>query len=303
MLADSNLASASGVRTTTRLYRVLAELPKDGPERQAIAAGEIDAVIDYAHTNVILFPTARRALRDVANPGAAANPKTARDSLLANSLLASLPDPEYQRLLPGLEPVTLRVGEVLHEPGTPIRYVYFPVDCVVCLLAKTDSRRLVEVGLFGYDGIVGISLALGVDVPSARAVVMAPGTALRMAAARFCSVLRQCPQLRNELYRYTYVKMAQARQTARCIGSHLFEARLACCLLMTSDRVRSNEISLTHEFLATIFGVRRVTVTKASVALRERNLISYGRGKIRILDRKGLEATSCSCYSNIEAQD
>ncbi len=280
------------------LQNVLRRLAKGSPEKRAIEAGEIDAVIDYSSSNVILFPAARRALREAANRTSAAD-----RGPVANSLLAALSHAEYQRLLAGLERVTVKFGEVLHEPGVPIRYVYFPIDCVVCLLAKVEGQRTLEVGQVGYEGMVGISVALGVDVSSVRALVQATGTALRMKAARFHNEFRQCLPLQREVYRYTYAKLALARQIVACNRFHSVEARLARWMLMTSDRVLSKEFFLTQAFLADMLGVRRVTVTLAAGSLQRRNLISYSRGTIRILDRKGLEAASCRCYTRIEGLD
>ena len=128
---------------------MLSRLTKGGPEQQAIEAGEIDAVIDYASSNVILLPAARRALGEIAERAAAANREAVYEAPIANSLLAALPHAEYRRLLPGLEPVTLKSGEVIQEPGAPISYVYFPVDCVISLLATVAGRQALEVGLAG----------------------------------------------------------------------------------------------------------------------------------------------------------
>jgi len=300
MSYDGDLATALAGRVSAGLRKALLQLPTGGLEQQAVEAGEIDAVIDHGNANVIMFPAARRALRLAANRASAESRNAALEAPVANSVLAALPRADYRRLLPALEPVTLKFGEVLHESGAPIRYVYFPVDSVVCFLTMTGCQRMVETGLVGYEGMVGISLALGVDVSSARAVVQTAGTAMRMPAARFCSELQECLPLQRELYRCAHVKMAQARQTAACTASHLFEQRFACCLLMTSDRSRSPEILLTQEYLAAVLGVRRVSVTLACGSLRSRNLISHDRGKIRILDRNGLEAASCSCYRKIE---
>ena len=283
------------------LQNALARLPEGGLERQAVEAGEIDAVIDYGNSNVILFPAAQRALRVAARRASAVGREAALEAPVANSVLAALPRADYQRLLPGLEPVTLKFGEVLHEPGAPIRYVYFPVDCVVCLLTRTQGQRTIETGLVGYEGMVGIALALGVAVSPIRTLVQAGGTALRMSAARFESELQRCPQLQRELCRYACVKMAQARQAVACVACHVFEQRLACWLLMTSDRLKSPEIQLTQKCLGTILDVRRVSVTLASGSLQSRKLIRYIRGKIRIVDRKGLEAASCACYSSLGA--
>jgi CRP-like cAMP-binding protein len=148
--------------------------------------------------------------------------------------------------------------------------------------------------------MVGIPLALGIGVSSVRALVQRTGTAMRMKSARFLQEFRQNPSLRRELFRYTHASMAQATQIAVCSRFHLLEARLARSLLMTCDLVQSNEFRLTHEFLAHTLGVRRVGVTKAASALQQRKLISYSRGGIRILDRKGLEAASCLCYEIVK---
>jgi CRP-like cAMP-binding protein len=280
-----------------KLQNVLGRLAKGGPEEQAIAAGEIDAIIDYGSSNVILFPAARRALRVAANRASAANRQP-----VANSLLAALPRAEYQRLLPVLEPLTLRFGEVLHEPGALIRYVYFPLDCAIALLTAVKGGRALEVGLIGHEGVVGISLALGTDVSHVRAVVQATGTAMRIKAARFHKAFRQCLPLQRELHRYAHAKLAMARQTAACNCFHTTESRLTRWLLMTSDRVRSEKFFLTQSLLADMLGVRRTTVNEAAGALQQRNLIRYRRGNIRILDRKGLEAAACPCYTRIESR-
>ena len=219
---------------------------------------------------------------------------------VANSLLAALPRIEYERLISGLEPVRLAYGEVLYQPGEPIRHAYFPLDCLVSLLAVVEGRTVLEVGLVGGDGMIGIPLALGIGVSPIRALVQESGTALRIEAARFGREFSRNPSLRRNLFRYTHSLMAQATQTAVCSRFHLLEARLARLLLMTRDRARSDDFRLTHEFLAQMLGVRRVGVTKAAGALQRRNLISYSRGGISILDRKGLEAASCRCYQIVK---
>lgn len=262
-------------------------LVKSAPELRAIASGEVDAVIDPATGKVFMLRDARQELhQDQATVG----------TPIANSLLAALPDSDYQGLLAGLEPVTLTYGEVLCEPGEPIRHVYFPGDCLVSLLTKVDGHHAVEVGLVGWDGMVGVSLVLGADVASVRALVQGTGTAMRMNAARFRREFRKSLPLQDEVYRFVEAKLAQARQTAACNRFHVVENRLARWLLMTGDRMRSDEFLLTQAFLADMLGVRRVGVTGAACALQRRHLISYCRGRIRILDRKGLEAAACKCY-------
>ena len=226
----------------------------------------------------------------------AANPK------VANSLLAQLPGRNYQRLLPGLEPVILKFGDVLYEPGQKIRHVYFPGNSLVSLLTLVDHRMALEVGMVGREGMVGLPLALGADVSPVRALVQGTGTAMRMTSARFSREFRKSPRLRQGVHHYANALMAQVSQTAACNRFHVVVARLARWLLMTRDRVRSGEFRLTHEFLGHMLWVRRVGVTTAARALQRRKLIDYTRGSISILDHKGLEAAACECYAIVNAK-
>ena len=226
----------------------------------------------------------------------------ARSPALPNSLLAALPRRDYLRLLAGLVPVTLTFGEVLYEPGKSIRHVFFPVGALVSLLTLVEGHKALEVGMVGLEGMVGITLALGVRVSPVRALVQGAGPALRMKAASFLAALRQCPPLQREVYRYAHALMAQITQTAACNRFHVVEARLARWLLMTRERVRSDRFQLTQELLGHMLGVRRVGVTQAARALLKRKLIRYSRGNIEILDRKGLEAASCRCYQVVKAR-
>jgi CRP-like cAMP-binding protein len=215
---------------------------------------------------------------------------------ITNSVLAALPHKLSQQLIAGLQPVTLRFGDVLYEPGDRINEVYFPLNCVVSLLTLVQGRLALEVGLVGREGMVGIPLALGVGVSPVRALVQGEGAALKMSAARFRKVLAASAPLRAELYLYTNALMAQVTQTAACNRFHHVEARLARWLLMTRDRAQSAELRLTQAFLSNMLGVRRVGVTQAASALQRRKLISYARGNIHVLSHRGLEAASCPCY-------
>src|SRR2546422_552787 len=223
------------------------------------------------------------------------SPRGAKPQPAGNSVLAALPPRTYRDLLSGLEPVALVFGEVLYEPGTPIRDVYFPTDGVVSLLTLVEGRLALEVGLVGREGMVGVALALGIGVSPIRALVQGSGTALRMSAARFRKEFRRSAPLQRELHRYTHSLMAQITQTAACNRFHRVPARLARWLLMTRDRVRSDRFYLTHEFLSHMLGVRRVGVTEAASALQRRKLIAYRRGNITILDHGGLATASCPC--------
>ncbi len=219
---------------------------------------------------------------------------------VANNLLAALPRKEGARLIEQLEPVVLTYGEVLYEPGTQIKHVYFPNDSLVSLLTLVDRHQALEVGLVGREGMVGIPLALEIDISPVRALVQGTGTAMCMKTAPFLKELRQSQALQRELHRYTYTLMAQVTQTAACNRFHVIEARLARWLLMTHDRMQSNPFQLTQEFLSHMLGVRRVGVTKAARTLQQNKLIKYSRGAITILDREGLEGACCSCYEVIK---
>jgi CRP-like cAMP-binding protein len=219
---------------------------------------------------------------------------------ILNSLLAALPRKSYRRLLPGLAPVDLAFGEVLYDAGEPIRDVYFPSQSLVSLLTLVEGHLALEVGMVGREGMVGIPLALGVEVSPVRALVQGAGPALRMSADRFRKELPRNPALQRELHRYVHAMMAQISQTAGCNRFHVVEARLARWLLMTRDRVRSGRFRMTHDFLSHMLGVRRVGVTEAASALQRRKLIEYSRGNIRILDDRGLEAACCSCYQVVK---
>jgi len=218
----------------------------------------------------------------------------------ANSMLAALPRKQYQRLLTGLESVALTFGEVLHEPGERIQHVYFPSDSLVSLLTVVEGHLALEVGMVGSEGMVGVQQGLGTNVSPVRALVQGAGAAMRMKSARFSEEIRKSPQLQRELSRYTRALMAQITQTAACNRFHVVEARLARWLLMTRDRVRTDEFRLTHAFLGHMLGVRRVGVTTAARALQKRKLIAYSRGKISILDHRRLERAACSCYKLVK---
>jgi CRP-like cAMP-binding protein len=217
-----------------------------------------------------------------------------------NRVLASLPPEPFKRLGEVLEPVSLKFGQVLYEPGKAIRHVYFPIDCLISLLTTVDKRRSLEVGMVGNEGMAGMPFILGMGVSGVRALVQGGGEALRMAAAPFRIEFDRNPALQEALYRYMYALMAQISQTAACNRFHQAQPRLARWLLMTRDRVMSDEFLLTHEFLAHMLGMRRGGVTQAASALKRRKLIRYQRGEIQILDLKGLKAMSCSCYQIVQ---
>ena len=220
---------------------------------------------------------------------------------VANSVLRSLSPQASRRLLAHCRQVSLTYGEVLAEFGDKIKHVYFVNSGIVSLLAPVDGHANVEVGLIGREGMTGISLLLGIDVSPVRVLVQGTGSAMRMEAAAFRTAIKRDPTLTRSLNHYLYTFIAQVAQTAACNRHHPLSARLARWLLMTHDRMGSNEFYLTQAFLADMLGVRRVGVSNVAGLLRKKKLIRYSRGHITILDRKGLERAACRCYQAVNA--
>jgi CRP-like cAMP-binding protein len=216
--------------------------------------------------------------------------------ITTNRILALLPAKDFERLRAQLEPIILPFGRVLYEPGEAIRHVYFPINCLISLLTGVDKRRTLEVGMVGNEGMAGMPFVLGMGVSGVRALVQGGGNAWRMASAPFRVEFDRNRPLQQALFRYTYALMAQISQTAACNRFHDAQARLARWLLMTRDRVGSDEFAMTQGFLAHMLGLRREGVTEAASALKRSRLITYSRGQIHILDVTGLKASSCMCY-------
>ncbi len=214
-----------------------------------------------------------------------------------NRLLDLLPPMVRRRLLAASKPVELKIGEVLREPGQRIRYVYFPTASSISLLSPSNAGATLEVAVIGPEGVLGVSVALGINIASQRALVNTAGTALRIPAADFCREFERSAALQRLLNRYIYVVMAQMSQTAMCTTFHDVAARLARWLLVTGDRAHSDTFRVTQESISAMLGVRREGVNRAALVLRQRQLIRYIRGRLTILNRRGLQAAACSCYS------
>ena len=195
------------------------------------------------------------------------------------------------------EPVQLNCGDVLCEQGERISHVYFPLDSFISLISSIDERSSLEVGLVGAEGMLGVSLLLGVNIALAHALVQGAGSALRLQPAQFSRELKRCPALEQTLKRYLYVFTSQLAQMAACSHTHFIQARLARLLLMRRDQAHSDVFRFTQEVGGSMLGVRRVSITMAACALQKRNLIRYQRGKVTILYGRGLEAASCPCYA------
>lgn len=214
-----------------------------------------------------------------------------------NLLLGALAPPDRNALISGTEPVVLSTGDSLAEAGKRLAHVYFPIDSSISVAVPVAGHPPLEVGLIGYEGMLGIPLVLGASTSAFRAVVQGGGRAWRVDAGRFTRQLEDNRQIRRRMNAYAHVLLMQMAQAAACKNFHVVEERLARWLLMSRDRARCDRISLTHEILSQLLGVRRAGVTLAANALQKRALISYARGQIVLLDTRGLEAAACGCYS------
>ncbi len=220
--------------------------------------------------------------------------------LAENHLLAALPAGDYEDLIPNLQDVTFSLGNVVYESGGRLDHIYFPTTSVVSLLYTMKDGSTAEMGLAGNEGVVGIALFLGGDTSPNRAVVQIAGRAFRMRAEVLQEKFARGGPLQYLLLRYTQALITQISQTAVCNRLHSVEKRLCRWLLLCHDRVKSNELPMTQEFIANMLGGRRESVTVAAGRLQDAGLIHYARGHITILDRKGLEAAVCECYQIVK---
>lgn len=220
-----------------------------------------------------------------------------------NALLGGLTRKEYQQLLPHLHETPLILEQTLYQPGDSISDVFFPNSGIVSLLAGDPGRVTLEVGLVGREGMVGLPIFMGINTSRNHAVVQGEGVAFRMRATTLRKECNNGSALMRVLRRYSHSLITQITQSAVCNQFHSIEARLARWLLMTHDRMAQDEFPLTQEFLSHMLGVRREGVSRAAGELQKRKLISYSRGRLKILDRTGLEASSCGCYEIIRDED
>lgn len=219
-----------------------------------------------------------------------------------NQLLDALPVKDYQRIHPTLEPVSLRSKEVIHEAGGPIPFVHFPTVGVISLIRRMENGAAVELATVGNEGMVGLPIFLGSGTMPITALCQVPGESLKMRAEVFRKAIHGNSALHSLLLRYTQALLIQIGQSSVCNRLHPVKTRCARWLLMTHDRIRADQYSLTHEFIAQRLGVRRASITIAAGDLQQAGLIRYRRGMITVLDRKGLESTACECYRIIKEE-
>jgi CRP-like cAMP-binding protein len=219
---------------------------------------------------------------------------------IENRLLAALPVDQYERLRPHLQPVEFALGEVVYEFAGQLDYVFFPTTSIVSLLYTMENGTSAEMGLTGNDGVVGIALFMGGGTMPNRAVVQSAGGALRMKAKILQDEFALGGKFQQMLLRYTQALITQISQTAVCNRLHSVEEQLCRWLLLSHDRLKSDELIMTQELIADMLGVRREGVTVAAGRLQDDGAISYVRGRIQILDRQKLEQTVCECYSVVK---
>ena len=219
-----------------------------------------------------------------------------------NHLLAALPPSTYHRLFPHLELVPMPLGEVLYESGGQLQYVYFPTTSIVSLLYVMENGASAEIAIVGNEGIVGVSLFMGGETTPSRAVVQSAGQCYRLNATLLLKEFNKGGAVLHLLLRYTQALITQMAQTAVCNRHHSLDQQLCRWLLLSLDRLQSNDLVMTQELIANMLGVRREGVTDAAGKLQHAGLINYSRGHITVIDRPGLEALVCECYAVVKKE-
>ena len=220
----------------------------------------------------------------------------------ANRLLAALPEEVLRRLSPSLELVEFKLGQVIYESGVKLRYVYFPTTCIISLLYMMRNGASAEIGVTGNEGVVGLALYMGGDTTPNRAVIQSAGSAWRMPAKALQDEFKRGGELQLALLRFTQALITQMSQTAVCNQLHTLKQQLCRWLLLSHDRLQGDELVMTQELMANMLGVRREGVAVAAGKLQKAGLIRYNRGRVSILDRKGLESAVCECYDVVRIE-
>jgi len=224
------------------------------------------------------------------------------NSARQNHLLAALPDIEYERVVDELEVISLALGEVLYESGSQLGHVYFPTTSIVSLLYVMEDGSSAEIAVVGNEGIIGVALFMGGETTPSRAVVQSAGFAYRLKGQLLKREFSRSASMQNLLLRYTQALLTQMAQTAVCNRHHSVDQQLCRWLLLSLDRLPSNELTMTQELIANMLGVRREGVTEAAGKLQDAGLIHYSRGRITVVDRPGLEGQACECYRVVKKE-
>src|SRR6202042_3184248 len=223
-------------------------------------------------------------------------------SPLQNHILGALGETERERIFPDLQLVAMPLGRVLYESGDPLLHVYFPVDSIVSLLYVMENGASAEISVVGNEGLIGVALFMGGETTPSRAIVQSSGFAYRLLGRRLKEEFARHGELQILLLRYTQSLITQMAQTAVCNRHHSVDQQLCRWLLLSLDRLASNELIMTQELIANMLGVRREGVTEAAGKLDKLGIIRYSRGKITVLDRPNLEQMSCECYAVVKKE-
>ena len=238
-----------------------------------------------------------RAREAPKKPSGSDGARPSADSKLENGLLSGLPAALQEQLAPFLEHQRLNASEVVFNPNEPLRFAWFATSAVFSMLNVLPDGRAIEVGTVGPEGMAGIPLITGVDSMPTTCICQVSGEALRMDASAFKAALASHPEFRTRMLQYTQAFLNDVSQSVACNRLHPLEQRCARWILMTHDRVQGDVLPLTQQFLSFMLGVRRAGVSVAAESLQYAKLITYKRGKIRVLDREGLEKAACPCYA------
>jgi len=229
-------------------------------------------------------------------------PSSDQTNPLKNFLLAALPEEDFKRIKPSLETATLKLGHVLYETGEKLEHVYFPTTAIISMLYLMENGATAEIGVVGNDGLLGVSLFMGGDTTTSRAIVQSAGGVMCMKRVVMLAEFSKGGAFQNLLLRYTQALLTQISQTAVCNRLHAVEQQLCRWLLISHDRLETDKLVMTHDLISNMLGVRREGITLAAQKLAAKKLIKNVRGTITILDRPGLEAAACECYAVVNAE-
>ena len=219
-----------------------------------------------------------------------------------NQLLAALSHAARERIYPKLRLVELPLGKILYEPGDALRHIYFPTDCIVSLLYVLEDGHTAEICVVGNDGMIGVSLFMGGETTTSRAIVQSSGSAYRLKGTRLTQEFKRQGETMHIMLRYTQALITQMAQTAVCNRHHTVDQQLCRWLLLSLDRLPDNKLAMTQELIANMLGVRREGVTDAAGKLQKLGVVRYSRGQITVLDRPKLEALCCECYAVVKKE-